>query len=186
MDRPCVTCLLRFFKKNIHPSFVSPSTSAKVIRIVLLFPPCATASNNVPLYLPYIQPRPADMDNWFTILLVQPTNPSTHCKLSPNKTTHLNGKIHKLIPQKVWQQGLMMMTSLIKSGSTQLHKCKMKSLWKLMMMLKFLMIMWNRKRKSKTDNLYEIKNINYVLQEVIVYIGINGCRGESSFCFYFL
>ena len=98
MDRPCVTCLLRFFKKNIHPSFVSPSTSAKVIRIVLLFPPCATASNNVPLYLPYIQPRPADMDNWFTILLVQPTNPSTHCKLSPNKTTHLNGKIHKLIP----------------------------------------------------------------------------------------
>jgi len=84
----------------------------------------------------------------------------------------------------------MTMTSLIKYGSTQLYKCKMKSLWKLMMMLKFLMIMWNRKstrkRKSKTDDPYEIKNINYVLQEVIIYIGINGCRGESSFCFYFL
>jgi len=77
------------------------------------------------------------------------------------------------------------MTSLIKSGSTQFHKCKMKSLWKLM--LKFLMIRWNRKstRKSKTDDPYEIKNINYVLQDVIVYIGINGCRGESNFCFYF-
>jgi len=53
MDIPFVTCLLRFFKKKLHPSFVSPSTSANAIGIVLLFPSCATASNNVPLYLPY-------------------------------------------------------------------------------------------------------------------------------------
>jgi len=54
----------------------------------------------------------------------------------------------------------MTMTSLMKSGPTQLHKCKMKSLWKLMMMLKFLTRMWNRstrKRKSKTNDPYEIK-----------------------------
>jgi len=86
----------------------------------------------------------------------------------------------------------MTMTSLMKFGPTQLHKCKMKSLWKLMMMLKFLTMMWNRKstrkrkRKSKTNDPYEIKKINYVLWEVIVYIGVNGCRGESSFYFYFL
>ncbi|RHN71991.1 hypothetical protein MtrunA17_Chr2g0282841 [Medicago truncatula] len=83
----------------------------------------------------------------------------------------------------------MTMTSLMKSGPTQLHKCKMKSLWKLMMMLKFLTRMWNRKStrksKSKTNDPYEIKKINYVLREVIVYIGVIGFRGESSFCFCF-
>ena len=50
--------------------------------------------------------------------------------------------------------------------------------------------MWNRKitrkRKRKTNDPYEIKKINYVQREVIVYIGVNGCRGESSFGFYFL
>ena len=60
----------------------------------------------------------------------------------------------------------------------------------LMMMLKFLTMMWNRKsmrkRKSKTNDPYEIKKINYVSREVIVYIGVIGCRGESSFYFYFL
>jgi len=37
-----------------------------------------------------------------------------------------------------------------------------------------------------TNDTYEIKKINYVLWEVVVYIGVNGCHGESSFYFYFL
>jgi len=48
-----VTCCLRFFKKKLHASLVLPSTIAKAKGNILLFPSCATANNNVPLYLPY-------------------------------------------------------------------------------------------------------------------------------------
>jgi len=46
-----VTCCLRFFKKKLHVSLVSPSTIAKAMRNILLFPSCATANNSVILII---------------------------------------------------------------------------------------------------------------------------------------
>ena len=46
-----VTCCLRFFKKKLHASLVSPSTIAKAMRNILLFPSCTTANNNVILII---------------------------------------------------------------------------------------------------------------------------------------
>ena len=52
---PCcgVTCVLKFCRKKCQPSIVSPSTMANANGNMLLVPSCATAINNVPLYLPY-------------------------------------------------------------------------------------------------------------------------------------
>ena len=48
-----VICVLKFCKKKCHSSAVSPSTMANTNGNMLLAPSCATATNNVPLYLPY-------------------------------------------------------------------------------------------------------------------------------------